>query len=168
MLYLDEFQDFLNLPISPADMFAQARSLGLAMTVAHQHLGQLGQELRDATASNARSTVVFQTAVDDAKDFARQFGRSVTEDDFINLDRFEVIMRLATTGGVSSPLTGVTLPPVDPAGFADEGRSLSRRAYGRPVTDVEAEIQRRSGQQPAPGPSTKRRRFGGPREPSSL
>ncbi|EGX58714.1 hypothetical protein SZN_16390 [Streptomyces zinciresistens K42] len=59
-------------------------------------------ELREATASNARSTVTFQTAVSDAKDLARQFGRSVTEDDFMNLDRFEVIMRLATTGGVSS------------------------------------------------------------------
>lgn len=163
MLYLDEFQDFLNLPISPADMFAQARSLGLAMTVAHQHLGQLGKELQDATASNARSTVVFQTSADDAKDFARQFGRSVTEDDFMNLDRFEVIMRLATTGGVSSPMTGVTLPPVDPAGFASEALRLSRQTYGRPVAEVEAEIKQRRGQQPAPEPSTKRRRFGGPR-----
>lgn len=164
MLYLDEFQDFLNLPIAPADMFAQARSLGLAMTVAHQHLGQLTPELQQATSSNARSTVVFQTSVDDAADFARQFGRSLREDDFVNLARFEVIMRLATSSGVSSPMTGVTLPPVDPTGFGAEERRLSRSTYGRPVAEVEAAIKQRRGTQPAPAASTRRPRFGGPRE----
>ncbi|MFD5847469.1 type IV secretory system conjugative DNA transfer family protein [Streptomyces chartreusis] len=167
MLYLDEFQDFLNLPIAPADMFAQARSLGLAMTVAHQHLGQLTRELQDATKNNARSTVVFQTGADEARDFARQFGRSVTEDDFMNLDRFEVITRLATADGVSSPMTGVTLPPVDASGFGAEARRLARSAYGRPVAEVEAEIKQRRGGTPAPRASNRRRRFGGPSNPTS-
>lgn len=166
MLYLDEFQDFLNLPISPADMFAQARSLGLAMTVAHQHLGQLTRELQDATKNNARSTVVFQTSADEARDFARQFGRSVTDDDFANLARFEVIMRFATSDGVSSPVTGVTLPPIEPSGFAGDVRRLSRRNYGRPVAEVEQEIKERRGQQPAPRASNRRRQFGGPRNGS--
>ncbi|WP_329101620.1 type IV secretory system conjugative DNA transfer family protein [Streptomyces sp. NBC_01439] len=163
MLYLDEFQDFINLPISPADWCAQARSMGLAVTVAHQYLGQLSTELQAATQNNARSKVVFQTAVDEAKDFARQFGRSVSEDDFLNLARFEVLMRLATEDGVSSPVTGVTLPPVDATGFGDEARRLSRSTYGRPVAEVEAAIKRRRGVPPAPEPSTRRRRFGGPR-----
>ncbi|MGW0495770.1 type IV secretory system conjugative DNA transfer family protein [Streptomyces sp. NPDC003007] len=163
MLYLDEFQDFINLPIAPADMFAQARSLGLAMTVAHQFLGQLSRELQGATQNNARSTVVFQTSADEARDFARQFGRSVTDDDFVNLRRFEVIMRLATSEGVSTPVTGVTLPPVEPSGFVDEVRRLSRRNYGRPAAEVDEEISRRRGSQPASGPSKRRPRFGGPR-----
>ena len=47
-LYLDEFQDFLNLPIPAQDMFAQARSKGLPMTVAHQFMGQLSRDLQDA------------------------------------------------------------------------------------------------------------------------
>ncbi|MFD9431464.1 type IV secretory system conjugative DNA transfer family protein [Streptomyces sp. NPDC060002] len=163
MLYLDEFQDFINLPIAPADMFAQARSLGLAMTVAHQHLGQLTRELQDATQNNARSTVVFQTSADEARSFARQFGRSVTEEDFLNQRRFEVLMRLATSNGVSSPVTGVTLPPVDATGSADEVRRRSRRTYGRPVAEVEAEIRQRRGRQPAASAPTRRPRFGGPR-----
>ncbi|MEU5046847.1 type IV secretory system conjugative DNA transfer family protein [Streptomyces griseorubiginosus] len=163
MLYLDEFQDFINLPIAPGDMFAQARSLGLAMTVAHQHLGQLTRELQDATQNNARSTVVFQTSADEARSFARQFGRSVTDEDFMNQRRFEVLMRLATEDGVSVPVTGVTLPPVDPTGFDDEVRRWSRRTYGRPVAEVEAEIKQRRGQQPAASSPTRRPRFGGPR-----
>ncbi|WP_435212632.1 type IV secretory system conjugative DNA transfer family protein [Streptomyces sp. bgisy034] len=163
MLYLDEFQDLINLPIPAGDMFAQARSLGLAMTVAHQFLGQLTRELQDATQANARSTVVFQTSTDEARSFARQFGRSVTEDDFTSLARFEVIARIATLGGVSSPVTGVTLPPVEPTGLANEVRRLSCQSYGRPVAEVEAEIKQRRGQRPAPGLSTRRPRFGGPR-----
>ncbi|NEA56397.1 type IV secretory system conjugative DNA transfer family protein [Streptomyces sp. SID13666] len=161
MLYLDEFQDFLNLPISPADMFAQARSLGLAMTVAHQFLGQLTKELQDATQNNARSTVVFQTSADEARSFARQFGRSVAEDDFTNQARFEVIMRLATATGVSAPMTAVTLPPRDPSGLADQVRELSRKAYGRPVVEVEEEITRRRGTPPLARAAAKKRKFGG-------
>ncbi|WP_327313332.1 type IV secretory system conjugative DNA transfer family protein [Streptomyces sp. NBC_01235] len=173
MLYLDEFQDFMNLPISPADWFAQARSRGLAVTVAHQYLGQLSTELQASTQTNCRSKVVFQTAADEARDFARQFGRSVSADDFLNLSRYEILTRLATEDGVSSPVSGVTLPPGDPTGFADEVRRLSRERYGRPAAEVEAEIRRRrngrvepadSGQ---PAPPPRRRRFGGPREPSS-
>ncbi|WP_327402356.1 type IV secretory system conjugative DNA transfer family protein [Streptomyces sp. NBC_01288] len=166
MLYLDEFQDFINLPIAPADMFAQARSLGLAMTVAHQFLGQLTRELQDATQNNARSTVVFQTSADEARSFARQFGRSVTEEDFLNQRRFEVLMRLATSDGVSSPVTGVTLPPVDATGSADEVRRRSRATYGRSAAAVNEEIKQRRGGQPAPAASTRRPRFGGPRSSS--
>ncbi|WP_405970886.1 hypothetical protein OG496_12340 [Streptomyces sp. NBC_00988] len=166
MLVLDEYQDFAGLPISAADWFAQARSFGLAVTVAHQFLGQLPRELQEATQNNARSTVVFQTSADESRDFARFFGRSVSDEDFMNLGRFEVLCRFATTDGVSSPVTGVTLPPVDPTGSSAEVRRNSRATYGRPVAEVEAEIKQRRGAQPAPGPSTRRPRFGGPKNGS--
>ncbi|QCW79129.1 hypothetical protein EQG64_22605 [Streptomyces sp. S6] len=125
MLCLDEFQDLINLPIDAADWFTQARSLGLAVTVAHQYLGQFGRDLQGAPGNNCRSTVVFQTAADEAKTFARQFGRSVTEDDFTNLARFEVLLRSATSEGEHCAHR-VTLPPEEPTGFADEARRLSR------------------------------------------
>ncbi|WP_344669370.1 type IV secretory system conjugative DNA transfer family protein [Catenulispora yoronensis] len=161
MSYVDEFQDVINLPIAPEELFAQARSKGLAMTVAHQHRSQLSRELQDATASNARSTVVFQTSVEDARDFARQFGKSVTEEDFMNQRQFEVIMRLATSEGVSSPVTGVTLPPREPTGFTDKVRQLSRSHYARPVAEVEREIAERRGTRVQPTKPKKNRPFGG-------
>ncbi|WP_181009163.1 type IV secretory system conjugative DNA transfer family protein [Streptomyces sp. SM11] len=162
-LVLDEFQDFTGLPIPADDMFAQARSLGLAMTVAHQHIGQLTRDLQESTKNNARTTVVFQTSADEAGHFARQFGRSVTADDFLNLGRFEVLMRIATSEGVSSPVTGKTLPPVEPTGYTDEVLRISRTTYARPVADVEAEIKQRRGGSQQPTPRTNRPRFGGPR-----
>jgi len=142
-LYLDEFQDFLNLPIAAQDMFAQARSKGLPMTVAHQFMGQLSRDLQDAVLANARSKVVFQTSSDDARLFAREFGRSVEDHDLMHLGPYEVIVRLATRDGVSAPVTGVTQPSSRPVGLANEARRLSREKYGRPVSDVEVEINAR-------------------------
>jgi hypothetical protein len=158
-LYLDEFQDFLQLPIDPADMFAKARGFGLSITAAHQDLGQLPVELRQAVLANARSKVIFQTAADDARVFAREFGRAVTDEDFMNLGQFEVLMRLATGEGVSQPVTGTSQPPSPPTGFATEVKARSSQRYGRPLADVEAAIDAR--RQAVETPPKKKPRLGG-------
>lgn len=159
LLYLDEFQDFLQLPLNPADMFAKARGFGLGITAAHQDLGQLPVELRQAVLANARSKVVFECAADDARAFAREFGRSVSDEDFMRLGRFEVLLRLATSEGVSEPVTGMTLQPSEVTGLADEVRARSRARYGRRLADVEAAIDaRRQAVEPTP---KKRPRLGG-------
>jgi hypothetical protein len=158
-LYLDEFQDFLQLPIDPADAFAKARGFRMAITAAHQNLQQLPIELRKAVLANAHSKVVFQTTADDAHVFAREFGRSVSDEDFMNLGQYEVLMRLATDEGVSQPVTGKCLPPSSPTGLEHEVRARSRMRYGRPLADVEAEIDAR--RQAAEVPPKKRPRLGG-------
>lgn len=61
-VYLDEFQAYLGLPVDLADMLAQARSMGVGVVLAHQHLAQLSPAVRAAVLANARSRVVFQTA----------------------------------------------------------------------------------------------------------
>jgi hypothetical protein len=158
-LFLDEFQDFLQLPIDPGDMFAKARGFGLSITAAHQDLGQLPVELRQAVLANARSKVVFQTAADDARVFAREFGRSVSEEDLMSLGQWETLMRLATGEGVSQPVTGKALPPSETTRLAQEVRIRSRARYGRPVAAVEAEIDAR--RQAAEAPPKKKPRLGG-------
>lgn len=143
-LFLDEFQSLLHLPIDPEDMLAKARSFKLPMILSHQHLDQLSLDMRSAIMANTRAAkIVFQTSADDARVFAREFGRQVSEDDFINLGQFEVICRLATPEGMSGPVTGVTLPPSKPTGLAERARQLSRQRYGRPAAVVDAEIEQR-------------------------
>ena len=128
---LDEFQDFLNLPVDAESLLVQARSFGLAMMLAYQHLDQLPDSIRSAVLANARSKVVFQTTFNDARVFAREFGRAVSDEDFMNLAQYEVLCRLATGEGVSAPVSGVTLPPGEPTGRAGEARTRSRTRYGR-------------------------------------
>ncbi len=151
ILFCDEFQDFLTHLGSDdtADMLAKARSSRLAMVLSHQHLGQLSPDLRNSVLINARSKIVFSTTAQDAHTFAREFGRQVDDSDFLNLGPYEVIARIATRHGVSPPVTGVTLPPRQPTGLVREIRELSRRRYGRPLEQIEAEIlARRRVQQP--------------------
>lgn len=143
-LYVDEFQDFLQLPISPESMLAQARGFGLGMVLAHQHLDQLPREMRAAVMANARSKVIFQTTRDDAYAFSREFGTSVTENDFINLGAHEVVTRLVTGDGVSPPMTGRTAPPFTGFGLADQAWERATNRYGRPRDKVLAEIAGRT------------------------
>jgi hypothetical protein len=142
-LYLDEFQDFLQLPVSPEDMLAKARSFGLGMVLAHQHLGQLPVDVRQAVLANARSKVVFQTSSEDARSMQREFGRSVDENDFMHLGKHEAIARLASGDGVSAPVTMATKPPAERLGYNQTARQKSRERFGRAVVDVEAEITAR-------------------------
>jgi hypothetical protein len=160
VLCLDEFQNFLNLPVDPETMLVSARSFGLAMVLAHQHLDQLPSSLRSAVLANGRTKIIFQTTADDARVLAREFGREVSEEDFMHLGQFEVLARLATGNGVSPPVSGVTLPPPEPTGIAGRVRTRSRERYGRTVAAIEANISRQRtprDAKPRTGPSCRRR-----------
>lgn len=153
-LYLDEFQDFMNLPIDPEDMLAKARGFGLGMVLAHQHLDQLPTSMKQAILTNARSKVVFQTGAADASVMSREFGSRVSDQDFINLGPYEAVSRIATDGGVSAPFTLATNAPAARLGLGQRVRDLSRDRYGRSVAEVEAEIEAR---RITAKPSTRRR-----------
>lgn len=139
-LYLDEFQTFLKLPVDPEDMLAKARSFGLGMTLAHQHLGQLPNDLRQAVLANARSKIIFQTTSADARIMSNEFGNAVTEGDFLNLGKYEAVARVMANGGVSSPFTISTKEPAKGYGQAGAVRYKSRGVHGRSVSDVEQDI----------------------------
>jgi hypothetical protein len=143
LLLLDEFQDFANLPEDPKDMLVKCRSAGLGVVAAHQDLAQLQPELRAATLANMRTKLVFQITADDARTFAHEFGRTVTDADFLNLGRFEVLAKIMTDSGVSAPVTGITRPLSRRTTWANEARTRSQERYGRPVPAVEAEIASR-------------------------
>jgi len=140
-VYADEFQDYVHLPTDLADALAQARGLGVALTLGHQHLAQLPGPLRAAVLANARSRVCFQLAGDDAQAMARLSGGQLEAQDFQRLPRFEAYAQLVAGGEVTefASLKTEPLPPVT----RDSNAVLqaSRNHYGRPVDQVEAEIR---------------------------
>jgi Helicase HerA, central domain len=141
--YVDEVQDYLHLPTSIGDVLAQARGLGLSLTLAHQHLAQLPTELRHAVLANARSRVAFQLASEDARALAPVFGAPVTPADLKGLDAYEVIVQLAVGNRVGSPASARTSPPPPPTGQADAAIRASREQYGVAHAEVEADIRAR-------------------------
>lgn len=146
-LFLDEFQDFIRLPVGAEDMLAKARGFNLSMTLAHQHLAQLPEDVKAAVISNARSKLYFQTSPEDARVVLRSLATSdLNETDLIHLGTYEAYARVAVEAGSSSPVSLMTNKPAHPEGYRDVIRAGSSSIYGRSIADIEAQmVERRKG-----------------------
>ena len=147
-LYVDEFQNFATKAF--ATILSEARKYRLALTVAHQYVGQLliaGNDtaLRDAVFGNVGSMVSFQVGSDDAKDLSLQFEEMVTPKDILSLPKYHAYLRLMIDGIPSKPFSVATLAP--PKYEQDENRvqilrDLSRERYAQKRAVVEEKILR--------------------------
>jgi hypothetical protein len=147
-LYVDEVHNYLNLPTPLEEMLAEARGYRLSLCLAHQHLGQLPKEMRDAMAANARTKLYFQLSQQDAQQLGREVEPELAAHDLAHLPLYTAAVRLCHAGqtGPAFTLTTASLEPGDP-GRADRVRAGSRRRNGTARSLVEAELrdrQRRS------------------------
>lgn len=134
-MVLDECQNFLNMPSSLDDMLAEARGYRLSLTLAHQHLGQLGRDLRDGIATNARNKIYFTAGPEDARELARHTTPRLSEHDLSHLGAFTAAARLVVAGEETHPFT-VTTQPWSPAvpGRARHLRHHAAQALGETTT----------------------------------
>jgi hypothetical protein len=155
-IYIDEFADFMHLPVSFEEMLAKLRSTNTGMILAHQDLGQVRKrpDLMSTLMTNTKNKIMFTMSKDDARVMAAELGGRVSDQDLQYLGQFEVIARLMTDQGLSDPLTARTFDYTPSLRSADAVRARSRLNYGRPVDQVEAEIRTRRRVRP----STPRRR----------
>lgn len=156
MAYLDEWQNLLHLPTPMASVLAEARGLGLGLTLAHQSLTQLPNEARDAVLSNARSRVCFQLPSADARLIARDLGGLFTADDLMGLSAYEVMLAAFAAGSTQPPATAETLPMTPTLGGGAVLRTASRSQFGRDRAEVDAAILAR--QEDPRGPAPVRRK----------
>ena len=71
-LFADEFQDYASAGF--IRILSQARAFGLALTLAHQYLGQLASELRQAVLGNTATFVTLRVGAEDAPLLADHLG----------------------------------------------------------------------------------------------
>jgi hypothetical protein len=128
-IYIDEVQQFLNLPTSIADALATSRSYGVSWNLAHQFRAQLPLAMRAAFDANALNKVVFGVGPDDAQDLARMAPQLVRED-FMSLPPYEIYAQLVDQGGITPWFSARTAPPADSVGSARRVRDASRERYG--------------------------------------
>ncbi|MFC5830627.1 type IV secretory system conjugative DNA transfer family protein [Nonomuraea insulae] len=135
-LYVDETQNFLNLPHALSDMLAEARAFKLSMVLAHQHLAQLPTALRQAISSDARNKIYFSLSPDDAREVERHFVPYLTAHDLANLDAYQAAARLMVRSAEVPPFTLRTRPLPEPSkDVADRIRAAASQAHGRnPIT----------------------------------
>jgi len=137
-LVIDECHNFLNLPYPIEDMLAEARGFRVAMTLAHQHLGQLPRELREGLSTNARSKIYFNAGPEDARDLARHTAPHLTDHDLTHLGAYHAAARLVLHGEQAPAFTlrSRPLPPPVP------GRSREIRAAARQTDAARADDAR--------------------------
>ncbi|MFJ3777562.1 type IV secretory system conjugative DNA transfer family protein [Streptomyces sp. NPDC090075] len=150
-LYVDEFREVSNLPVSYGQLFEQARGYRMPIIAATQDIGRFKEQDRKDLTNNTRNKFTFQPAVTDARLIAAEMGSDVTEDDVMNLGPRELMMRFLVEGAATPPVTGRAYPPPTPVGLGNAARAASRTMNGRPRAEVEAEIERRhAGSRTAP------------------
>lgn len=106
-LYLDEFQNFTTLSL--VNMLSELRKFKLAMIMAHQYLAQLSDEVKDAVLGNVGTVISFRLGVSDASYFAKEFYPDFDVVDIINLQNYNIYLKLMIDGTPSQPFSAVTI-----------------------------------------------------------
>jgi hypothetical protein len=140
LVYVDEFQDYLHLPLDLADALAQARGLGVGFTLAHQYLHQLDPLMRSAVLANAQSRVAFRLPSEDARVIAAD--STLAPEDFQSLGAFECYVQLVARDAVQPWCSAATVLPPEP--FSDPAlvRAASRERYGTDGAEIEADLNK--------------------------
>ncbi len=130
-LYVDECQNFLNLPYPLEDMLAEARAYRLAVVMAHQNLAQLPPDLREGISANARSQVIFTASPEDARALERHTAPVLTAHDLSHLGAYQAAARLVA-GSAEAPAFTLRTQPLPSAvpGRARLIRRTARATYG--------------------------------------
>jgi hypothetical protein len=140
-VYLDEFQEVVRLPLDLGDALAQARGLGVGLVLAHQHLGQLGSDLRAGVLANAGSRVAFRLDHEDASVIAKRAGGKLRAEDFAGLPPFQAYADLVAEGSAQGFASARTRPLGPAARSIERVRADNRRRFGVPRAETEAHLR---------------------------
>jgi len=148
-LYIDEFQHFATE--SFVNILSEARKYRLSLILSHQYIAQLGTgsdaPVRDAVFGNVGTIVSFRIGAEDAEVLEKEFVPEFEQNDFVNLGKYDIYVKLMIDGIASRPFSANTLPP--PQGleqsFREEIIQFSRSTYAVAVEDVEKQISEWTG-----------------------
>lgn len=143
-LYVDEFQNFATESFS--HILSEARKYRLDLTMAHQYMEQLDEQVLAAVIGNVGTIITFRVGSTDAEILAKEFTPIFTETDLINLSKYNIYLRLMIDGVASQPFSASTLPPIGSAtGSTERVVRVSRERYALPKDKIEDKIARWSG-----------------------
>lgn len=144
-LYIDEFQNFATPSIST--ILSEARKYKLSLTVAHQFIAQLDENIRDAVIGNVGTKVAFRVGTTDAEFLSKQFEPTFSATDLEQMPNYHAVMSLLVNGVPVQPFTIETIPPAE-KNYArvDALKELSYRTYGRDREMVESDMRRKFAQ----------------------
>lgn len=143
-LYVDEFQNFATE--SFASILSEARKYRLNLIIAHQYIKQLEEKVSDSVFGNVGTLISFRVGAADAEELVKEFTPFFTEEDIVNLPKFNIYLKLMIDGIASNPFNAVTLPPLSKSeGNEEKIIRVTRERYAKKRDVVEDKIMRWSG-----------------------
>jgi len=135
--YVDEFQSFANE--SFADILSEARKYKLNLTIAHQYIEQMSDEVRSAVFGNVGTMITFRVGALDADLLEKEFAPVFTAEDLVNLGMYQIYLKLMIDDMGSHPFSATTLPPIALPDTSSKKKVIenSRKLFAHPRTEVE-------------------------------
>ena len=147
-LYVDEFQNFAVE--SFAGILSEARKYRLCLTMAHQYIAQLTDEVREAVFGNVGTIISYRVGSPDGLYMEKEFAPRFMPEDIINLPKYNVYLKLLIDGVSSQPFSAITLPPISKrTDSADRVIKVSRERFANPRKEIEEKILQWSGMENA-------------------
>jgi hypothetical protein len=139
-LFVDEFQSFANE--SFADILSEARKYKLNLTMAHQYIEQMEEEVRAAVFGNVGTMIVFRVGSYDAEVLEKEFAPEFTAEDIVNLGFAQIYLKLMIDGISSHPFSATTLPPIAQPEISNANKVIeeSRKQFAKDRLIVEKDI----------------------------
>jgi len=135
--YVDEFQSFANATF--ANILSEARKYKLNLTIAHQYIEQMEEEVRNAVFGNVGTIISFRVGPFDAEVLETIFTPKFLAPDIVNLGFAQIYLTLMIDGIGSQPFSATTLPPIKPAQISYKDviihRSREQFAHPRPLVE---------------------------------
>ncbi len=104
--FIDEAQSFVSTS-SFSQMLSECRKYRLGILIAHQFTDQIPTELKEAIMGNAGTIISFRLGTKDATLLATEFYPQFKKDDFLDLPRFYIYLRLLVDGVVTKAFSAV-------------------------------------------------------------
>ncbi|MBI4097452.1 MAG: type IV secretory system conjugative DNA transfer family protein [Candidatus Levybacteria bacterium] len=139
--YIDEFQNFATDAFS--SILSEARKYHLDLTIAHQYIAQLPEDVKATAFGNVGSIITFGVGGDDAAYLAKEYSPIFSPEDMINLNVREMYVKMSIDGKLTPPFSARTIDtPKSEIDYSNEIMDKSRVKYGRNRTQVENEVER--------------------------
>lgn len=135
--FVDEFQSFANATFS--NILSEARKYKLNLTIAHQYIEQMEEEVRNAVFGNVGTTISFRVGPFDAEVLETVFSPQFLATDIVNLGFAQVYLTLMIDGIGSKPFSAITLPPIETprVSYREMVIASSREKFARVRAEVE-------------------------------
>ncbi len=140
--FVDEFQSFANATF--ANILSEARKYHLNLTIAHQYIEQMEEEVRNAVFGNVGTIISFRVGPFDAEVLETIFTPQFLAADIVNLGYTQIYLTLMIDGIGSQPFSATTLPSIAPPtiSYKEVAIAASREQFTHPRAEVEEGIHK--------------------------